>query len=118
MSRLDVVVADGGRVISYVVEGLRTEMRRSRVDEVIIVSRWLSLQDVAVVEHHHLFSPELFALGSHVGLNAAQTASSWLSADIVERQIVAVDIAGGDETQMHFAVAGLHTQDRQHEKEK
>ena len=120
MSRFDVVVADGGRVISYVVEGPRTEMRD-------IIANYTNpkpsfrrrFSSSSQSGKKYIFdSPELFALGSHVGLNAAQAASSRLPTDIVERQIVSVDIAGGDEAQMHFAVAGLHTQGRQHEKEK
>ena len=50
VSGLDVVVSDGDGVVAHMVEHVGAEVCGGGVDEVVVVCRGLSLQDVAVVE--------------------------------------------------------------------
>ena len=57
VSRLDVVVADGHRIVAHVGGYPRIDVRRERVHIVEVIGRIVSLKDVAGIDEDHIVSP-------------------------------------------------------------
>ena len=101
MPRLDVVIAHCTAVVAHHVHGLSHKVGRDGIDEIIIVSRWLTLQAVAAIGHNESVTI-LAPLFLHVGIDGRQPTAHLTFAQIVVLEKRPVDIAGVYPFQMYF----------------
>ena len=97
MARLHVVVADGLGVILQIFAHLCGDVGLCSVDKVGIVGQRLSLQDVAIVEQHHVAAG--LAQGIYISAHPCHRPILWLKGRVVV----------GEEATMH--IAGLYNVD-------
>ena len=113
---LHVVVAHVACHAAHEVEHVGGNVYRRGVDEVVVVCRRLSLQDVAVVDQEEVVAillPEL----PHVGVHTCQAATDGTAAVEVEGIETSVYVARLEHTQFHGALLYVSGRHRHHEKQ-
>ena len=90
MSRFDVVVPHIAYIVFQVVQHRRAYVGGCGVDEVIIISHGLPLQDVSVIHQQDVFLTVLLALFVEVSRYACQASLQGLAGDEVIREISSV----------------------------
>ena len=101
VSRFHIVIAHCCRIIAHIVEHRSASVRCRRVDIIIVVSRWLSLQNIPVVEEQDLVRAHLLSHPFHIGFDARQASYARLTVHKVVRKIVAVHVRCFNNFQTH-----------------